>query len=148
GVPMRSLLAESRPKPVLPCNHHRRTQRYSEQQGSSTVNTPLERDTASSACYDCSLFLERLDTLSEQIRSLQEQLQGGECDELESISVQQAAARLSRAPFTIRQWCRTGRIGCHRAQSGRGPYAEWRIPIESIRYYQVHGLLPTTTQFT
>lgn len=63
----------------------------------------------------------------------------------EALSVEQAADYLGRRPYTVRQWCRNGRIKACRAQSGKGPYKEWRISKESIEYYQANGLLPLYT---
>lgn len=62
----------------------------------------------------------------------------------EAMSVQQAALFLGRMPFTVREWCRYGRIEAYRA-TACGGYGEWRIPLASIRYYQSHGLLPPSS---
>lgn len=59
----------------------------------------------------------------------------------QAMTVEQAARHLKRRPFTVREWCRKGRIKAYRA-TARGPYAEWRIPAESIKAYLAHGLLP------
>jgi hypothetical protein len=91
---------------------------------------------------------DRVTALQGQMTALQDQMtrfeqarQNAE-PEPPALTVAEAAARVNRSKFTVREWCRLGRIHCKRATSRRGPYAEYRIPVESIRYYKDHGLLP------
>jgi hypothetical protein len=84
---------------------------------------------------------DRVTAVQEQLRRLEEALHGDE-PEPTALTVAAAAALCNRSEFTVREWCRHGRIQCERASSGRGPYAEYRIPMEAIRHYQSHGLLP------
>jgi hypothetical protein len=52
-------------------------------------------------------------------------------------------ARLSgKAPFTVREWARYGRIRAEKRKSGRGAYAAWVISHAELLRYQREGLLP------
>ena len=84
---------------------------------------------------------DQLDALKGQMQELRRSLQTHATDEPTSYDIATASIRLRRAKFTLREWCRNGRITAYRSNSGRGPYSEWRIPAEAIRYYEAHGLL-------
>lgn len=58
------------------------------------------------------------------------------------LTTKQAADRWGKAVFTVREYCRLERIRAIRAQSGRGAYAEFRIPITEIQRVRDEGLLP------
>jgi hypothetical protein len=49
---------------------------------------------------------------------------------------------VSKKPFTIREWCRLGRINAERIDERAGPHARWRISHAEYLRYQKEGLLP------
>lgn len=54
----------------------------------------------------------------------------------------EAAPLLKRKPYTVREWCRLGRINAEKGDSGRGADNEWRITLEEINRFLNEGLLP------
>ena len=46
-----------------------------------------------------------------------------------------------KAEFTVREWCRLGRIRAIKKWSGRGKHQGWAIPHEELLRYQREGLL-------
>jgi Helix-turn-helix domain len=49
---------------------------------------------------------------------------------------------VGKAEFTVREWCRLGRIRAEKKASGRGKHASWVIPHEELLSFQRDGLLP------
>ena len=60
----------------------------------------------------------------------------------ESYSPAEVAQILNKKPYTVREWCRLGRLNATKALSGRGIDGEWRISREEILRWQKEGLLP------
>ncbi len=59
-------------------------------------------------------------------------------------TTEQAAQMLGKAAFTVRQWCRLGRIVARRKASGRGKHCAYAISHEELQRYQREGLLPVS----
>jgi hypothetical protein len=57
-------------------------------------------------------------------------------------SVEQFARLVGKAPFTVREWARLGRIHAEKRRSGRGAHAGWVISHDELLRYQREGLLP------
>lgn len=57
-------------------------------------------------------------------------------------STTEIAQLLGKAEFTVREWCRLGRIHAQKRACGRGPTQEWMIAHEELVRYQNLGLLP------
>lgn len=57
-------------------------------------------------------------------------------------STEEVAERLGKAEFTVREWCRNGRLHAEKKGSGRGPHAGWVISHQELLRYQREGLLP------
>jgi len=62
----------------------------------------------------------------------------------EWLSVEDFAAAVGKAKFTVREWCRRGRITARKKGSGRGTAQEWAVPRAELLRYQKDGLLPLT----
>jgi hypothetical protein len=54
----------------------------------------------------------------------------------------QFASLVGKAEFTVREWCRHGRVRAQKRQSGRGAHPAWVISHEELQRYQKEGLLP------
>ena len=57
-------------------------------------------------------------------------------------TTEEVAQLLGKAEFTIREWCRLGRIRAQKRGSGRGPHLAWAISHEELLRYRREGLLP------
>jgi hypothetical protein len=54
----------------------------------------------------------------------------------------EVAQALSRAEWTVREWCRLGRVNASKRACGRGRSQEWVISHAEIDRIRNHGLLP------
>jgi hypothetical protein len=52
------------------------------------------------------------------------------------------AQAVGKAEFTIREYCRLGRLQAEKRQSGRGAYPQWVLPHAELERYRRNGLLP------
>jgi hypothetical protein len=59
----------------------------------------------------------------------------------EWYSTQEFARLVGKAEFTIRQYCRLGRLRAEKHQSGRGAHRAWVISHAELERYRRHGLL-------
>lgn len=59
----------------------------------------------------------------------------------ESYTVEEAAERLERAEWTVRQWCNKGQAKATKIR-GRGRKGEWRISHDELVPLQNEGPLP------
>jgi len=84
-------------------------------------------------------LLERLERLEGMLSSLVEQQTVRDW-----YTTEQAAQMLGKAEFTVRQWCRLGRIVARKKESGRGKHTAWAISREELHRYQREGLLPVS----
>lgn len=91
---------------------------------------------------------EQFDRIHEQLDGvgtlLQELLQAVGSQEIprDWYSTQEVARILGKRPFTVREWCRLGRVQAQRALSGRGADKEWRVSHAELIRIQNEGLLP------
>jgi hypothetical protein len=60
----------------------------------------------------------------------------------EWYSAPEFAQLLGKAEFTVREWCRLGRIHAEKRLSGRGAFPAWCISHQELLRYQREGLLP------
>ncbi len=57
-------------------------------------------------------------------------------------TVEEAARLLSRTPYTVREWCRQGRINAVKRTERRGGATLWSIAAAEIERFKNEGLLP------
>ena len=53
----------------------------------------------------------------------------------------EVARLVGKAEFTVREWCRHGRVRAEKRRSGRGAYPAWVISHPELLRYQREGLL-------
>ena len=58
-------------------------------------------------------------------------------------TTEEVAKILGKAEFTVREWCRNGRVKAEKRMSGRGAFSTWVISHQELLRYQREGLLPT-----
>jgi len=54
----------------------------------------------------------------------------------------EAAELLRKAEFTVREWCREGRVHAEKKGSGRGKHQAWVISHQELQRIEREGLLP------
>jgi hypothetical protein len=60
----------------------------------------------------------------------------------EWYSTAEVAETLGRAEYTVREWCRQGRIRARKKPCGRGKGGEWLVPHDELTRLKNEGLLP------
>lgn len=60
----------------------------------------------------------------------------------EFYEIDEFAKIVGKAPFTVREWARLGRIKATKRRSGRGAFAAWVVSHTELLRYQQDGLLP------
>lgn len=60
----------------------------------------------------------------------------------EWYSTAEVGAILQRAEFTVREWCRLGRVRAEKKKCGRGPASEWMVSHRELTRVRNEGLLP------
>lgn len=84
-----------------------------------------------------SLLIARLDRIEAALRLLV-----GQQPVRDYYTTAQAAELLGLAEFTVREWCRLGRIKAEKRKSGRGAHYQWVISRAELQRYEREGLLP------
>lgn len=57
-------------------------------------------------------------------------------------TTEEFARIVAKAEFTVREWCRHGRVRAEKRSSGRGAHPAWVISHDELLRYQREGLLP------
>ena len=60
----------------------------------------------------------------------------------ERYTVEEVAAMLDKTPYTVREWCREGRINATKRPERRGGSELWSISVDEITRVRNEGLLP------
>jgi hypothetical protein len=82
-------------------------------------------------------LLERLDRIESAVADLARQRAAKDW-----YTTAEVAQLLEKAEFTVREWCRHGRIHAEKKSSGRGKYQGWAISHDELLRVQREGLLP------
>jgi hypothetical protein len=80
---------------------------------------------------------ERLDRIEQALQTL---IEKNTVKEYYSTHV--VAKILGRAPFTVQQYARSGRIRAEKRKSGRGKHLSWVISHDELLRIQREGLIP------
>ena len=79
----------------------------------------------------------RLERIEELLASLLDR-----ATKKEFYSTSDVARILNRSEWTVREWCRLGRVWASKKETGRGVAKEWIISHEELVRIQSEGLLP------
>lgn len=82
-------------------------------------------------------ILERLDRIETALNTIIRQR-----TVKEYYTTAEVAQLLGRAEFTVREWCRLGRVWAQKRKCGRGNTKEWIISHDELMRIQNEGLLP------
>lgn len=82
-------------------------------------------------------FEQRLENIEAMLTALIERQQAREW-----YTTREFARIVGKAEFTIREYCRLGRLCAEKRQSGRGAHPAWVISHAELERYRRHGLLP------
>lgn len=82
-------------------------------------------------------LVERLERIEALLIQLQNEPQAKEW-----YSTAEVAKKVDREPWTVRDWCRLGRVDAKKERYGRGRALEWRISHEELQRILNHGPLP------
>jgi hypothetical protein len=83
---------------------------------------------------------ERLERIESMLAAL---VQRQTVKDFYEVEVEEFSRLVGKAPFTVREWCRNGRICAEKKNSGRGAFPAWAISHQELLRYQREGLLPT-----
>jgi hypothetical protein len=89
-------------------------------------------------------IIEQLRAVANRLERLESQVEklGLQSVAKEFYTTEEVACLLNKASFTVREWCRHGRINAIKRNSGRGAGGEWGISHEELTRIRNHGLLP------
>ena len=65
----------------------------------------------------------------------------------EWYATSEVAKMLGKAEFTVREYCRLGRIRAEKKDCGRGVAGEWKIAHEELTRIRNDGLLPDPNRY-
>jgi len=84
-------------------------------------------------------LIRRLDRIESTLTVLVEQRQVQDWYDTKAV-----ASILGKSPYSVREWCRLGRVRAEKRSCGRGNTREWMISHEELMRIKSEGLLPQT----
>lgn len=66
----------------------------------------------------------------------------GPREDRQSYTVEEVAEKVGKRPYTVREWCREGRINATKRVERRGGAELWSISAAELTRYRNEGLLP------
>lgn len=81
----------------------------------------------------------RLENIEAQLELLVEQKQVQDWYDTKTV-----ADILERSAYSVREWCRLGRVVAEKRACGRGTSQEWMISHQELQRIKSEGLLPLT----
>ncbi len=96
-----------------------------------------------------SLSADKMDDLTTRLTRIEQALEllVRERSIKEWYSTAEVARMLGKAEFTVREWCRLGRVHAQKKKSGRGVASEWISSHEELTRIRNEGLLPETNSY-
>jgi hypothetical protein len=85
------------------------------------------------------IILERLERIEAALATLIDQRQVQDWYDTKT-----AGDILGRSAYSVREWCRLGRVRAEKRSCGRGTSKEWMISHEELMRIKAQGLLPQT----
>lgn len=92
--------------------------------------------------HPLAMLQQRLEIIETTVKNIEALLQDQRTVK-EWYSITDAAKLLNKAEFTVREWCRLGRVNAHKRPCGRGRSQEWIVSHTEIERIRNKGLLPT-----
>ena len=102
----------------------------------------------SSPAFDSENVLEVVLSLHRRVKALDDKvdaiqsLLASDTKEKDWYTVSEVAEVLGKAEFTVREWCRLGRVYASKRECGRGNCQEWIVSQEELQRIENEGLLP------
>ena len=87
-------------------------------------------------------FAQRLDRIEQILQSIIEQRTIKDW-----YTTAEVARVLGKAEFTVREWCRLGRVRAEKKKCGRGVASEWIISHEELTRVRNEGLQPQSIPY-
>ena len=86
---------------------------------------------------DITMLVERLDRIEAAVSVIAERQTIRDW-----YATNEFAQLVGKAEFTVREWCRLGRVRAEKKGSGRGKYQSWVVSHDELLRYQREGLIP------
>jgi hypothetical protein len=86
---------------------------------------------------DITTVLARLDRIDSTLQRLVERQAVKD-----HYTTEEVAGIVGKSEYTVREWCRLGRMRAQKKGSGRGKYQSWVVSHDELERFQKEGLLP------